>query len=248
MGKKKLAKIIGVCTMAIIIIIAITILPACDSATPTPLTYGLEFDGTDDRVDVANNNSLNLVNAITIECWARRVGSGSGDIVYLVNKGLNDQWIVFQNQAGTALSFNIKIGGNLSSHNANFNFADGEWHHIAAVYDGSNKEIWMDGVNYLGVEALGQIEATNETLNIGGRTADNLRNFRGIISEVRIWNYARTESQIKADMERELTGTEEGLIGYWKLNEGSGTIAHDSTANNNHGTLVGDPVWFTGGG
>ena len=247
MSKKKLARAIGVCTMAIMIIVVITILPSCQSS-PTPPTYGLQFDGVDDRVDVANNNSLNLVNAITIECWARRAGSGSGDLVYLVNKGLNDQWIVFQNQAGTALSFNIKIGGNLSSHSADFNFADGEWHHIAAVYDGSNKEIWMDGVNYLSAEALGQIETTDEMLNIGGRTADNLRNFRGIISEVRIWNYARSESEIKADMSGGLTGTEEGLGGYWKLNEGSGTIAHDSSANDNHGTLYGGPVWFTGGG
>jgi len=246
MNKKKLARVIGVCTIAIMLIVVITIFPSCESS-PTVPTYGLEFDGIDDRVDVANNASLNFVNAITIECWAKRVGSGSGDFVYLVNKGLNDQWIIFQDQAGTALSFNVNVGGNLSSHYANFNFADGEWHHIAAVYDGPNKEIWIDGVNYLSVEALGQIGTTDKTLNIGGRTTDNSRNFKGTISELRIWNYARTESQIKAAISEELTGTEEGLIGYWKLNEGSGTIAHDSTANNNHGTLVGNPVWFTGG-
>ena len=35
MSKKKLAKIIGVCSIAIMIIVVITILPSCDSATPT---------------------------------------------------------------------------------------------------------------------------------------------------------------------------------------------------------------------
>lgn len=35
-------------------------------------------------------------------------------------------------------------------------------------------------------------------------------------------------------------------IGYWKFNEGSGTTAADSSANNNHGTLYGDPTWTSG--
>jgi hypothetical protein len=33
------------------------------------------------------------------------------------------------------------------------------------------------------------------------------------------------------------------LVGYWKLDEGSGTIAYDSSGNGNDGTLVDNPVW-----
>jgi hypothetical protein len=33
-----------------------------------------------------------------------------------------------------------------------------------------------------------------------------------------------------------------GLVGHWKLDEGAGTIAHDSSRNENHGTLDG-PIW-----
>jgi len=36
-----------------------------------------------------------------------------------------------------------------------------------------------------------------------------------------------------------------GLVGYWKFNEGSGTTAHDSSVNNNTGTLNG-PSWVDG--
>ncbi len=36
------------------------------------------------------------------------------------------------------------------------------------------------------------------------------------------------------------------LVGWWKLNEGSGSIAYDSSGNNNTGTLVGNPLWVPG--
>jgi hypothetical protein len=37
-----------------------------------------------------------------------------------------------------------------------------------------------------------------------------------------------------------------GLVAWWKLDDGSGTIAADSSGNDNPLTLVGSPVWGTG--
>jgi hypothetical protein len=37
-----------------------------------------------------------------------------------------------------------------------------------------------------------------------------------------------------------------GALGYWKLDEGSGTTAADSSGSGNNGTLAGGPVWTTG--
>lgn len=37
-----------------------------------------------------------------------------------------------------------------------------------------------------------------------------------------------------------------GLVGYWKLNEGSGTTASDSSGNGNTGTLTNGPTWTSG--
>jgi len=36
------------------------------------------------------------------------------------------------------------------------------------------------------------------------------------------------------------------LVGWWKLDETSGTIAHDASGNGNDGTLNGDPMWVIG--
>ena len=48
--------------------------------------------------------------------------------------------------------------------------------------------------------------------------------------------YAKTEQAIN----------EAGLVGYWKFDEGTGTIAHDSSVNGNDGILMNDPTWVDG--
>jgi hypothetical protein len=37
-----------------------------------------------------------------------------------------------------------------------------------------------------------------------------------------------------------------GLVRHWKLDDGAGTTAHDSSGFDNHGTLMGDPQWVDG--
>jgi len=53
--------------------------------------------------------------------------------------------------------------------------------------------------------------------------------FDGLIDDVRVWNVERTATEIADNYNKELTGSETGLVGYWKLNSTLG----DSTANNN---------------
>ena len=69
--------------------------------------------------------------------------------------------------------------------------------------------------------------------------------YDGLIDEVRIWNIARTEAQVAADYQKELSGSETGLIAYWKFNEGTGTNVNDETSSGLDLTLVNTPVWST---
>ena len=44
-------------------------------------------------------------------------------------------------------------------------------------------------------------------------------------------------------MNQSLNGDEPGLVGYWKIDEGSGTTTADETSNGNNGTISG-AIWF----
>lgn len=43
--------------------------------------------------------------------------------------------------------------------------------------------------------------------------------FIGQMDESRLWSVARTETEVRQNMCKKLTGAEIGLIGYWKVDE-----------------------------
>ena len=71
--------------------------------------------------------------------------------------------------------------------------------------------------------------------------------FAGQIDEFRLWSDVRTNNEIRANMHRVLKGDEADLVGYYKLDTGSGTTAVDSGSGGNDGTLTGGATWVTSG-
>ena len=59
----------------------------------------------------------------------------------------------------------------------------------------------------------------------------------GMLDEIRIWNYARSQTELSLNMSRMLNGNESGLVGYWRCDDGTGQFVTDSSINNNDGQL-----------
>ncbi len=54
--------------------------------------------------------------------------------------------------------------------------------------------------------------------------------FVGQLAEVRVWGRVRSQAEIQSAMGRRLVGCEEGLLGYWKLDDAPGAVLRDSTS------------------
>ncbi|MCI0696583.1 LamG domain-containing protein [candidate division KSB1 bacterium] len=80
------------------------------------------------------------------------------------------------------------------------------------------------------------IGRSDQTLVIGRTYSTGF--FKGIISEVRIWNTSREA----ADIGKELTAIAEGLVSWWRFEEREGNKAADS-AGQNHATINGNVKW-----
>ena len=123
------------------------------------------------------------------------------------------------------------------------------WHHGAATFNGSQLCVYLDGVldgtctattavprsDSIQRPAIGT--STNSTGVVAG-------SFAGQVDEARIWNVARTQSEIQGTMNSELT-TGTGLIGRWGMNEGSGTTTAGSVGGIN-GALTAGVTWVAG--
>jgi cell division septation protein DedD len=223
------------------------------SPTPATVNYALEFDGASDFVEIPSSESLDLRGDLTLSAWVRVAGDDDGQIMWRGDtRGGMDPYFLHLHQG--KMRFAIDIQSSLEHALESGAPVDANYHFWTGVWDRTRGKmhLYKDGV----LEASGDLDAdigyaTSGMWNmIGAVDHGNWQHFGGIIDEVRIWNVPRTQQQIQEDMYRQLAGNEPGLVGYWNFNEGEGQIAHDLTANGNHGRLgsstsvdSSDPAW-----
>ncbi len=112
------------------------------------------------------------------------------------------------------------------------------WTHVAVVYTNRQPKLYVNGE----LKATGLTSPRTLVHPSASITGGYYGGFLGSTDEVRIWNRALTAEEIKANQNVYLTGSETGLIAYYPLNEGSGTVltdvstpklGGDKTLNNN---------------
>ncbi len=121
------------------------------------------------------------------------------------------------------------------------NYSLDSWVHVTLVHDDGVLRAYRNGVE-VGNTPSGPTQRPDESepvLHLGGvivNTAENWT-FAGHLDEVRLWNYARTTTQVQADMYHSLNGDELGLRAYYMMSDGSGLTLTDDTGNGWDGTL-----------
>jgi RHS repeat-associated protein len=97
------------------------------------------------------------------------------------------------------------------------------WTHIAVVYTNRQPKLYVNGE----LVATGLTSPRTLVHPSASITGGYYGGFLGTTDEVRIWNRALTGEEIKANKNVYLTGTEPGLVAYYPMNEGSGTVLTD---------------------
>ena len=169
--------------------------------------YGnaLAFDGQDDYVNCGNDESLNLTKAISIEAWVFM--KSPGNYPTIVSRSITNWGYILEFLTTTG-----KINLYLDSANPSWaNVANSavpleKWTHIAASYDGKKIRYYFNGEpdgNYDAVKAENSSNA--DEVHIGRRRLSEPHNFEGIIDEVRIYNRALGDAEVKVNMNSDST-------------------------------------------
>ncbi|WP_436517108.1 LamG-like jellyroll fold domain-containing protein [Ekhidna sp. To15] len=159
------------------------------------------------------------------------------------------------NQSGSNNGFNfvhtasnlfvqIKQGGVAVNLSDTENLLDGEWHHVALVYnwDGEN-QLFVDG-ELKDTQSVTNVTISDEPLRIGLSPDSFWAPFDGSFDELRIWTKQLTGSEINASKDIRLPGSTTDLGAVWHFDEIVGTTAHDNGTNNFNGTLEGNAFFY----
>lgn len=224
-----------------------------NSYISSPIQYStnsLTFDGGSNQVVINPNSAYDLSAPTggTVEFWMNPASLSANFATILGNRG----------DDGTRYSIHISstqlgIDNGIDAAMTTLDLPDtlqttGVWHHWAFVYNGTDST-----AVYLNGALLGTIHGTYNNLSgeqlTFGQAYDatpgfNETAFNGSIDEVRFWNYPRAATDILANMNNTLTGTETGLVGEFSFDEGvpsgdnSGlTTSLDNSPTANNGTL-----------
>ncbi len=210
-------------------------------ATNKALQLVTSGDYRRDQFWVAARPAMEFSSAMTVEYWIKLVDGNPNYVLqtFLGKKrrsGENSWELAGWN--GDQVFSRLVTAGTGSSYYGDWLGAGGSslpkntWAHLAMTYNASagadNWKLYVNGALKAKATLTGAIvsELMDSSLRVGnqGSTASTV-----LVDELRLWNKARTASEIKAYMGLALNGNESGLVGYWNFND---TLRDSSPSNN----------------
>jgi len=201
----------------------------------------LDFDGDDDFVINDSSGGLTITDTVTLSAWVK-ADTHDGTIVYQGhNDGGYNNYDLEIEPTGV-LEFSYKNSGGSSNDftsSSTYTWTDG-WHYIAASHtygSRSTAKLYRDGVEIVGTWTNGDGDDapfTHNYASVGerGYGTGNSDHFDGVIDEVKIYDYIRTQAQIAWEY------NQGAPVGWWKFDECEGTTAYDSGSGGNNGTIT----------
>jgi hypothetical protein len=221
----------------------------------------ISFDGNDDYVQTPIS-LLNGATQFTMDFWVKTtenrtngtfwqrptlIGNANpsgpdGDFGIITNGGQIGVW------SGTC-----SCGDQLLQTTTPIN--DNKWHHIAVTNNNVIMQIYVDGILLSGSipsTGSGGIVTSARSLFIGASNSccSGINAHAGTIDEVRFWNVALTETQVRERMCRKIKNDDalySNLKAYYNFDENTGTTAFDGSINNQLVPLVNTPTRITSG-
>ncbi|MBU1717727.1 MAG: hypothetical protein KKA07_01515, partial [Bacteroidetes bacterium] len=208
-----------------------------------PPGNALDFDGSNDYVQIPNSVSITPGNEMTFEAWVKIPVNQMGNIVMKGDYG----WGILIGSDGCNPGNRLNYWVNsacTSSLPSSGTIPVGVWTHVAVVVTTSpSKSLTF----YINGEEAGSSTDPSISINNGsngdlilGRqgTTCACNYFNGQMDEVRLWNDVRTPVEIQGNMFNLVDPAAAGLVAYYQFDEASGTSLPDHTANGNNGTLT----------
>lgn len=212
--------------------------PSTTGPTTTGAKFGNggNFDNTNDYVEVADANSLD-VTQLTLSAWVKLNTNvtGTRTVIQKSTTAGTDGYSMDINSG--AIRF-CAAGGCVSSTGT---LTAATWAHIVATFDGTNTRLYLNGAQDTTATTVTSVPTNALVLRMGADSAGaNLVN--GVMDDTRVYNRALSAAEVA-----QLSNWAPGPVAYWNMEEGSGNTINDKSGNGNTSSAFTGNVAFAGG-
>ena len=208
------------------------------------MSYALNLIGTPTWLSAPSINAYNFgTGDFTLQCWVKTTQAGT----VISRKGTdggagNGGFLLVIKPDGSIKLATDNGTGFYEINTVRTSIIDGNWHFLTGVRQSNALSIYLDGnliTSSVNSNTRPPINVNNSlALFIGfvSQIQEPYKQFQGDIDEVRIWNIALSQSQIKAQMNQNLIGNEPGLVGYYTFEDQDG---YDKSPLHNKADMIG---------
>ena len=223
------------------------------------VSQSLNFDGVSGSVRIPHSHDLNISESGTwsqgaIMAYIKLNDPAEYDDEYLriVSKKIGwDNLYGYELEVNPALGFVTLLAGGEDYARGSFT-ATTSWTQIIATFIGGYANIYVNGVDVTTDNTIGNIYGSTDPFYIGNISSgpdENPSAFNGKIDDVAIWNQQLSSYSVSEIYNSGnaldvtgLGGSSSSLVGYWRMNEGSGSVVSDSK-NDYDGNIYGNVTW-----
>ena len=199
----------------------------------------LDLDGANDFVRIAGFGPRMPTNEVTVEFW-QRVHSVKNQSTFAISPDVGGNrfqahvpWSdgqVYWDFGGSRLQYLPPVS------------LVGTWQHFSLVSSvaGNYMRIYRNGILEAEKVGAGQFTRGTHDLVLGN---NGPYFFAGELDDFRVWNVARSQAEIAGGLRQPITGSEPGLVAFYRMNEAAGGTLQDVTINAHHGYMANGPLW-----
>lgn len=225
--------------------------PTFSTDTPLVNKYSILFDGSNDYLDIGSMSALASASSFSVSFWFKNNGNSSGNAFGGWGSSSHNNIGCNPNYSANTFYFVVRAGsavGALAVSSLTTYAPSNTWNHFVCTFDGGDRKIFINGTQR--ASDTGVAPSTTSS-SAGDNVAIGLRETyyaKGRIDEVALYSSALSQSEV-TDIynsgKPNDRSSDSDLLGYWRMEEGSGTTVADSSGNGNTATLTNGPTFST---
>jgi len=211
--------------------------------------YSIEVDGANDYMTMDGVAGEINVNLGTFSAWIKLDSTAINGVILKASIDSNNNIALTYVNSTEKIQMQYKGGGTSKIAAGAFeNEGDDTWYHVMGTWDTTSSgyvKLYINGSLQQTSTGLGTFSGTIDKVYSGRNTLNSNSYFHGHIDNLAIFNNVQDATDLYNGGKPNDITSYSGLVGHWRMGEGSGTSIADKSSNNNATTLVHSPAWTT---